>query len=235
MPDPQAFQKSFGTLLAHGGDASPAIARALAIHRNTSAKAAQDALAANYPVVAALCGDDAFIGAAAAFVREQPPHEPRLCLYGDGFATFLRSYRPFAELSYLADVAALERLHVEALFAADAPVFDGSDFDLARPLALHPAARFACFASPAAAIWQAHRPDAAIDALDAVTWNAERVLVTRPGGEVLITAIDRPALAFLASCAVGDTLGEAAAVATVAGGDLTATFATLIGAGTFTA
>ena len=87
MPDPAAFQQAFGAMLAGRGGAvaDPALARALVIHRNTAAKAAQDAVAANFPVVRALVGEEAFTGCAAAFVDAAPPATPRLCVYGDGY------------------------------------------------------------------------------------------------------------------------------------------------------
>ena len=94
----------------------PAIRRALAVHRNTATKAARDALFANYPVVAALVGEDAFAACATAYVEVSPPAEARLCLYGSRFPAFVDAWTPFAEASYLGAVAALERLNDEILF-----------------------------------------------------------------------------------------------------------------------
>ena len=64
-PDLEAFQRQFGDALVNSGGADirvldVALARALAVHRNTVAKAAQDALAANYPILRALCGAEVF-------------------------------------------------------------------------------------------------------------------------------------------------------------------------------
>lgn len=77
--NPADFQQSFGAALAgaeNGWLADPDIARALTIHRNTSARAAQDALADNYPVVHALVGEEAFMACAAAFVLTHPQAIP---------------------------------------------------------------------------------------------------------------------------------------------------------------
>ena len=64
------FQAAFAGLLAGRGEAGdPALARAVAVHRNTAAKAAQDALAANYPVLRALFGEAPFDACAAAAAR----------------------------------------------------------------------------------------------------------------------------------------------------------------------
>ena len=238
MYDPVAFQQSFGAALA-GHDSpwldDPAIARALTVHRNTATMAALDALAANFPVIHALVGDEAFTLCDSGFVQAHPPSEPRLCLYGARFDSFLASYAPFAALAYLPDIAALERLVTEALFAADAPVFDGDTFAIDKPLPIHPACRFASFATPAAAIWAAHQAEADPDALEHVVWGTCVVIVTRPSAEVLVNVIDAPTALFLEHCNAEASLGNAAAAATEAGGALSTIFSTLITIGAFRA
>lgn len=236
MPDPATFQQAFGLALARRGPriADPRMARALAIHRNTAARAAAEALADNHPVVRALVGNEAFEAAAAAFVERHPPSEPRLCLYGDGFAAHVAGHAPFADLAYLPDVASLERLVVEALFAADQPPLDAaavaSGVDLEAPLALHAATRFASFASPTGSIWLAHAPGARDDALERIEFRGEAVLVTRPDDAVAVTVLPPGAIEFLEATRSGATLGEAALLA---GDGLEAAFSTLISAGAF--
>lgn len=235
MSDPASFQHSFGAALSGIGNSwrsDPATARALTIHRNTSARAAQAALADNYPVVQALVGEDAFSACAAHFTDEHPPRDPRLCFYGEGFDRFLGAYVPFRKLGYLPDIAKLERLCTEALFAADATPFDGSAFDLDQRLCLHPATRMAHFASPAVKIWQAHQPGSDPDALNRIEWESCTALVTRPG-LLIVTAIDPPTTIFFEHCKEGVTLGEAAAAAIDARGDISAIFAALILCGAF--
>ena len=113
------FQQAFGAMLAAPDTvADSAIRRALTIHRNTASKAARDALFANFPVVAALVGEDAFAACASSYVDAVPPAEARLCLYGDRFAAFVDAWAAFAEAPYLGAVGSVERLVVEALFAA---------------------------------------------------------------------------------------------------------------------
>jgi hypothetical protein len=238
MSELARFQLAFGLALAEAAPvADPALARALAVHRNTSTKAAMDALRDNHPVVCALAGGEAFDACAGAFAVAHAPADPRLCLYGEGFDAFLAAWPPFADASYLRDVATLERLVVEALFAADAPALAGADLaaglDPDRPLGLHPSARFARLDTPAAAIWLAHQDGADPDALERLDWAPGAALVTRPLGEILVTPIDRPALAFLEACAAGLPLGEAALAA--AGPGLADCFSTLIAAGAFAA
>jgi hypothetical protein len=233
------FQRRFGAALAGGADARMtdlALARALAVHRNTSAKAAQEALAANYPVVRALFGDEAFFACAAAYVDRYPSREARLNAFGRNFDAFLRDYAPARGLAYLPDVGRLERLCTEALFAADAAPLDLTEvaLHLAEQTAprLHPAMRLQQFASPAVSIWRAHQT---LDqpAFDAIVWSAEGALVTRPAGEVRVVLADPGMLAFLRACATGADLNAAAVAADAAGADFTHLLPTLIEAGAF--
>jgi hypothetical protein len=238
QPSPLArFQADFAALFTGRTETDDsALARAAAIHRNTAAKAAQDALAANYPVVQALFGDEAFAACSAGYVALSPPRDPRLNAYGEGLDAFLRAYAPAMDAPYMADVAALERLATEALFAADAAPLDASrlatGIEPGLRLALHPAARFAAFDTPALSIWHAHRAgdEAALETLD---WRPEAALVTRPQARVEVVLIDLGAVAFLQACARGEPVAAAAAGAAQAGADLQAMFQTLITAGAF--
>jgi hypothetical protein len=233
------FQSVFAGFLSGEADpADPALARAVLVHRNTAAKAAQDALAANYPVVRALFGEEAFWACAVAYVATWPPRDARLNAYGEGFAAFLGAYPPARETPYASDVAALERLATEALFAADATALDGAALGAGlhpeTGLNLHPATRFAVFPTPAVSIWLAHHEgdDARLEALD---WRSEVALVTRPRGRVEVTSLPAGGFAFLEACANGTALAVAAAKAAEAGAELAPLFQTLITAGAFAA
>lgn len=231
MLEARRFQQTFGAMLADtppGTD--PALQRALTIHRNTATKAASDALAANYPVCGALVGMDAFGAVAVAFVETAPPNDPRLCLYGDGFANFIAEWSSFAALPYLPAVAHVERQVTLALFAADADALDPASFaqgvDPAAPLVMHPGASVSILDWPAASLWRAHQPNAAADSLDQIVWEPEIVLVSRADTTILVTPIDQACAAFLAA----PTLGEAAVASSEAGGDVATTFATVLAA-----
>src|SRR5437588_416710 len=63
-------------------------------------------LAARYPVVRRLAGDDSFAGAVSGFVFTQPPRKGGH--FGDAFPKFLRSFGSSACIEYLADIAELE-------------------------------------------------------------------------------------------------------------------------------
>lgn len=229
-----AFQARFGSALENAASrASDALTRALAIHRNTSHRAACAALADNFPVVRAMVGDEAFEAAALDFIDAFPPCEPRLCLYGATFHGFLGSYPPFEYHAYLADVAQVEWLVVEALFAADAESRDPASFatiDLDTALRLHPAVRFATLNCPAASLWLAHQAGAAADAIEAVIWQPESVLVTRPRNQIVVAVESPEAIAFIGACANGLPLRLAA---DAAGESLSDVFARTISTGCF--
>ena len=236
MPD-AAFEQSFGAaLLGLEPVADATLARALAIHRNTAFRAAEEALADSYPVLRKLCGDDAFGACAHAFVLAHPPAEPRLCFYGAGLPAFVANWPPFQDTPWLADVSELERLAVEALFAADAIVLDGeavtTKLDPDHALTVHPAVRFARFASPAGSIWLAHQSDAPEGALEAVVWRPEAVVVTRPGDSLMVKPLDPAAAALLEACIAGASLRTIASASWV-GDDVADAFSTLITAGAF--
>lgn len=233
MSEVAVFQERFGRLLVN--DAQPrdvALRRAFAVHRNTSTKAALDALAANYPVIVRLVGVESFQACAHDYVRYRPPTDPRLCLYGATFPSQVAAWHAFTDYPYLGSVAALERLVLEALFAADATPLnpdllkDGVDPDAA--LVLHPATRVAEFKWPAVTIWQAHQSDE-VTGLTPMQWAPETALVTRPINSVEVRSVDPATHAFLTS----PTLGEAAVAAHERGGDVGEIFSSLLMSGAF--
>lgn len=222
-------------LAAPGLIADPALRRALMVHRNTAAKAARDALFANFPVTAALVGEEAFAACASTHVEAAPPREARLCFYGDDFADFVARWPAFAEVPYLGEVARVEWQVIEALFAADAPTLDPdtlvNGIDPEAPLAWHPATRILESATPTGSLWLAHQSEAAQDALDTIVWEPQCVLITRPADAVELRVIDAATQAFLS----GTSLVDAAARAAGEGGDVAGIFASLLAAGAFAA
>lgn len=216
-----------------------------AVYRNTVMTACIDALAANYPAVAHLVGDEWFRAAAAVFVRHLPPMQPCLFDYGEGFAGFLSGFPPAAALPYLPDVARLDRFWTEAHLAADEAPLDASRVaalapaDLANTvLTLHPSARWAWFdRRPAWSIWRHGRADTHADdgAPYEPVWQAEGALLVRAGDIVESMAASRAECAFLDACAAGQPLAQcaAAALADDPDTDLTASMARLLRAGAF--
>src|SRR6187402_2697678 len=117
------FQNDFADAIYDDARSFPLAGHAaFAIYRNTAMRACLDALEANVPAVVCLVGRDWFRAAAAIHVAQSPPCDARLFTYGDDFADFLAAFPPAAELPYLADVARLDRLALESLFATDVGV-----------------------------------------------------------------------------------------------------------------
>ena len=240
MPDLAQFQDAFAEALL---TAEPVgrLARepGFAVYRNTAARGAIEALRAGYPTIDALIGEEAFTDAALAFRAEQPPASPVLAYYGAGFPAFLARQPWTGELPYLADVARLDRLWIEAHLAADrtslrlaGPISPGESRFAGFRLTLHPAARFAWLETPAMTIWLAHRSPGGFDDLEP-EWRPEGALFTRRRGAVEAHPIGRAEHRLLAATASGATVNDIAAALEAAHpkADVANLFARLIACG----
>ena len=220
------FQRHFARALDR-----PA-AGAMAVYRNTVIHGAVEALRANYPVVKQILGEEMFEHVAVDFAATFPPASPVLALYGREFGDWLVHQSWIRDLPYLPDVARVERLHVDCLFAPDA------DHRIARTgpgtLRLHPAVRFGWLSTPAMSIWLAHQQLTAGEI--APEWVAEGALFTRPSPFTLMPAkIDRAAHRLLAGLRLGEDIGRSLAGVTAVypGTDCTVLLQSLITMGAF--
>ena len=218
-----SFQAEFVAALFPGQPSSAIAAQpAFTVYRNTVMKGCIDALAANFPSVVRLVGDEWFRAAAAVHVVAKPPRDARLLSYGEDFPGFLASFEPAQALPYLADVARLDRFWTEAHTAVDAPAIDTGWLAALAPdalgalrLAPHPAARWQWFDdAPIFSIWQRNRAGDGL-AHD-LAWQGEGALLSRPGDTVDACAANRGDCAFMDACAAGGSLGDAAAAALAA-------------------
>lgn len=189
------------------------------VYRNTVLKGCIDALQANFPAVARLVGDDWFRAAAAVYARRELPTVPTLLTYGRTFPAFLEGFEPARELPYLADVARVDRLWSEAHVAADDDVLEPAALmrlapeDMGRlTLRPHAAARWTWSEEhPIHTLWSRNRECAEFVA--EIDWCGEGVLLTRPHGTMIHTALSREGAAFLSACAEGLSIESAAAAA----------------------
>lgn len=224
-----------------------------AVYRNTVIKGCVDALQANFAAVARLVGSEWMRAAAGVYARSHLPRGPMLLDYGATFPAFLEGFEPAAGMPWLPAVATLDRLWIESHSAADARPLDAHALLTVEPavlldgtFALHPAARWMwCGHAPAYTIWARNRvghagtthatdePDAA-DAAP-VDWRPEGALLVRPDDVVQHRAVGPGAIAFLAACAGGGSVGTASLAALDAdpGTDLHALIGALIAAGAF--
>ena len=232
MPE---FHEAFAATLAAPSEGP------LAVYRNTVAAGLCEALAANFPVTRELLGEEMFAAVAFDHAVAHPPVNPVLAHYGADFAEWIEEQPWAADVPYLSDVARVERLHGEALFAADAAPLDPASLARLAPrewtharLALHPATRFVCSRWPVAGLWRAHRDGGDVAA---VAWRPECVLMTRPYLTVDIEALAAPDHRFLLAVARGQTVGTAveATLSAHPGADIATAFTLLLNRGAFTA
>jgi hypothetical protein len=190
------------------------------VHRNNMFVSLIEALAATFPVTQALVGVEFFRAMARVHIGQSPPASTLLFEYGRDFPDFIADFSPAEGLPYLADVARLEYLRVDAANAADAVALDADVFRplletpgelLALRVQLHPACRVLRSGYAVFSIWAAHQGAMAIEsvALD----QPEDVLVFRPLHDVRVLALPPGAAAFLGSLSGRHTLADAAMVA----------------------
>jgi len=187
------------------------------VYRNNIAVSLVDALAANFPVTAALIGDRAFAAMARAYIATHLPKTPLLMDYGDELPEFISSFKPLAELNFLEDVARLESAWNTAYNAADLPLTGIEALSAIDPEVLgdtvfkfHPALGLVRSAHPVASIWFAHQGCDTEAALKDLPGHGEDALVTRPEADVEIRRLPPGAAVFIEHLVAGKILGEAA-------------------------
>jgi hypothetical protein len=249
VPDLARTQRLFGALLRDaslsvrdtrlfaGDDAL--VERRLAIYRGNVVGAAAKALAAAYPVIEQIVGEEFFFGLARAHLRECPSTSGNLYDFGEHFADFLARFEPAREFPYLADLAHVEwAVHCAGLAA------DAGRIDMRRLAALSAAqqARLRWCVAPGTAIVVSSQPVVRLWTLHqdrndrefSVDWQqAETALVARQGLAVSVAAIDAAHAAFIGALIAQQPL-EAVAQAALAvdpGFDFQGALANAIGSG----
>ncbi|MBB3196490.1 HvfC/BufC N-terminal domain-containing protein [Roseateles terrae] len=216
------------------------VAKRYNVYRNNVTVSLIAAVAAIYPAVQRIVGEDFFRAMARAHVRETPPSSPLLFDYGRAFPAFIAAYPYAAEMPWLADVARIERAWLDAYHAADAPALAADDLAALPAQALpdlqlraHPAAQVVRSAYPAVSIFAINRHEGPVSPL--TTRDAQIALVTRPADEVIVTHLPDEAAPFLQALLDGQPLASAAEAALSANPsfDLTTHLAALIEAGVF--
>jgi Putative DNA-binding domain len=188
----------------------------LAVYKNNVYTRLIDALAATYPAVARLVGEEFFRYAATEYIGIHAPRSSTLIGYGDRFADFLGRFAPAASVPYLPDVAELEFKYLEAYHAAEAIAMTTAAFDaaLADPdgapaLVLHPSARLMQSTFPVSRIWELNSQPEPPRSKTRIPGETEHLLVIRPRATVEVRRVSRGAHASLARLADGATLTEA--------------------------
>jgi len=164
----------------------------MALYRGNLNAVWEKALAAAYPVVRQLVGEEFFAALACAYGRAVPSRSGDLSVFGDRFAQFVSTFPQVQSLPWLADVACLERAAHRAHYAADAAAVDR-----ARLVALTPEELLATRFSPSPAVawlesrypvttlWQAHQAQSNVALPDTLD-RAEQALIVRPQWRVQV-------------------------------------------------
>jgi hypothetical protein len=212
------------------------------VYRNNVTVSLIDALAAIYPCIRRITGEEFFRAMARFYIRETPPTSPLLFEYGRDFPAFIECYDYAQAMPWLADTARIERAWLDAYHAADtaplmaeAPASVPPDRLTGLTFIAHPATRIVRSCYSAVTIFAAHRSPEPVGTIDAS--KPEDALITRPDGDVVVRHLPPGGTAFLLGLIAGRPLGEAAAAALIAAPsfDIGAGIAGMIEAGAFTA
>ena len=186
------------------------------VYRNNIAMSLIDALASTFAVTRQLVGTDFFRAMARIHVAESLPESPILSRYGNDFPDFISRFPHASSLPYLADVARLEYLRVQAYHAADATALTAATFQplLADParlaatqMTLHPACRWLRSEHPVFSLWAAHQAEGDLSHIEMS--KAEDVLVIRPSFDVQVIALPPGSVEFLDALSSGESLSTA--------------------------
>ena len=175
------------------------------------------ALAARYPVVRRLIGDDTFLDVARRFLAMQPPQLPTVQHFGEAFPQYLRSLGDAASFEYVADMAKLEAARACAYRSADAPPLDAQALSLLSMarfdefgIILHPSVALVASRFPIVTIWRANQTGTGgID-----RWRPEAALIARPFLDVDVLLLPAGGHAFMSALSIGATIAAATATAT---------------------
>jgi hypothetical protein len=174
-------------------------ARGLRAYRANAGASAETALAAAFPTVVQLVGDESFAALARAFWQAEPPTRGDLAWFGEHLPMFIENSEQLADETFLADCARLDwAVHrVESAADADDNAESLSLLSTLDPsqlrLKLRPGTTLIVSPHPVATIWLAHRSDA-VDRFAPVreafaAGRAENALVWRDGWRARVSAI----------------------------------------------
>lgn len=218
------LQRDDGASLQARMAARPAgVRRGLQAYQANAGASAERSLAATFPTVQALVGEESFAALARAFWHAEPPLRGDLAQFGRHLPVFIAAGEQLADVPYLADVARLDWLLANAERALDAQVDTDTLSLLAEVeparlrLALMPGVAVLVSGHPVVSLWKAHQ---ATDAADGHRAQARRKLgagegenavVWRSGWRAEAGVIDAPTARWMQSLLNGDTLALAIA------------------------
>ncbi|HEU5191594.1 MAG TPA: DNA-binding domain-containing protein [Methylomirabilota bacterium] len=199
----------------------------LAIYRHHVRTSLTAVLKDVYPVVCHLVDDRFFGYAADAYLRGEPPAEPRLFVYGAGFADFLAGFPPCHGLPYLPDVARLEwalhaAYHAAMVDAPEAPALAAAlgaltpDETARVVFTVDPSARYLASPYPVDRIWRANQPGADPEARVELDAGPVHLEVRRVRNEAVLRSLAPAEWTLRARLTAGQSLEDAGAEALAA-------------------
>jgi hypothetical protein len=195
----------------------------IAAYRGNAAAIAERALAAAYPTVQQLVGDESFAQLAHAVWHRFPPQRGDLAQFGAALPAWVELDPQLASEPYLADVARIDwAVHaIEQAADIEQPpaglVLLGEMDPAQLRLRLRPGLALVASKWPVVTVWLAHRrdPDDGGDDRFAPVRAAfaaqaqETALIARRGWRAEVDAIDAPTAAFIAALQRGADLADA--------------------------
>ncbi|MBY0238837.1 MAG: DUF692 family protein [Burkholderiaceae bacterium] len=227
--DPALTPQAVAPLVPHAQ-----LAHRFALYRGNLSATWHKVLAAAYPVIAQLVGEEFFEALSKAYGRAYPSDSGDLNRFGAHFARFLADFPHVAQLPYLPDMATLEWTLHRAHYAPDAPAATADILaatmaataksaatstvantqasaapELFEQLApgLHPACTPLALSSNVVALWQAHQPDGPPFPQDMTA--AAYCVVTRPRWKTVVTPLPAASHAALVILGSGGNFGAA--------------------------
>jgi hypothetical protein len=189
--------------------------RRFGIYRGNVVGALTEALAARYPVVHRLVGEQFFRAMAGGYVHTTLPSSPVLIVYGTDFPDFIAGFEPAAALPYLADVARFESAHWEAYHAEDAKPLERAAFEGLDPnefanakFVMLPSLRVVTSTYPILSIWRTNTLDEHVADVDLS--KAEDALIARPRMWVEVCPLEPGEAMLYRALSMGAPFGEAA-------------------------
>jgi hypothetical protein len=192
-------------------------------------------MAARFPMVRRLVGEDSFDLMARRFVRHLPPGTLGRHHHGGAFARFIRSQGAATSFAYVSDIAELENACNRARDCVEAPRLGAGAFaslpadrlDGVR-VELHPSFSLVPSRFPIVSIWLSNRRGDRGGMIE--RWRAEDALVVRPFRKVEVWRLPAGGHAFFRALAQGRSVADAAraALAGTAQFDLAANRAILV-------
>lgn len=172
-------------------------------------------LAAAFPVLQALVGEEFFAALTRAYGEAYPSKSGDLNQFGAQFSRFLAEFPHVAQYPYFPDVAALEwHLH-RAYYAPDGMSLSPhqlaaySALELEKAcLSLHPACALMVSDWALLPLWQAHQPDSEVAFPDQIADSCQ-ILICRPHWKPQVLSLSAASYAALNVFNTGGSFGEA--------------------------